>query len=317
MLHVILQILGFIGIALLCILGLLLLLILLVLFVPIRYRAKGIKNGEVTRAEAKATYLLHMISVKFTYEKEMQLVARIFGIKVYDFAKKKAKEAGEELQEAGTQTFDEPKTEEPVERETAQNEAVKNTPASEQTAKAIPEQEPEQKIPEIPSETAEEATDIPVKESLFTKIKSKILGIIEKIKYTITSIYDKIKNITETITYYKHVLEDKKNKALFKRVWERLCKVLKSIRPRKLKADLLVGTGSPDSTGYLCALYGMLSPILGKHVEFTADFEEKVFEGSFFAKGRITIFTILVQALKIVFDKQLQVFIRQLKREDK
>lgn len=294
MLHVILQILGFIGIVLLCILGLLLLLVLLVLFVPIRYRAKGIKEGELIRAEAKATYLLHLISVKFTYEKEMQLVARIFGIKVYDFAKKRAQEAASDAQRA---------------KETAEGEKAAQ-------AKPTPEPTAEPKTDSIQDAT-EDSADKPAKESFFAKIKSKILGIIEKIKYTITSICDKIKNINETVSYYKHVFEDKENKALLKRVWERLCKVLKSIRPRKLKAELLVGTGAPDTTGYLCALYGMLSPTLGKHVEFTADFEEKVLEGRFFAKGRITIFTILVQALKVFFDKQLQIFIRQLKREDK
>lgn len=310
MLHVILQILGFIGIALLCILGLLLLLVLLVLFVPIRYRTKGIKEGEVTRAEAKATYLLHMISVKFTYEEKMQLVARIFGIKVYDLAKKKAKEAVAEAEMAKESASDEQPAGESVSDGQAAGDAAKAQTIQEKTAQE------ESKMDSTKNMT-EESVEKPAKESLFTKIKNKILGIIEKIKYTITSICDKIKNITETVSYYKQVLEDKENKALFKRVWERLCKVLKSIRPRKLKADLLIGTGSPDTTGYLCALYGMLSPILGEHVEFTADFEEKVFEGRFFAKGRITIFTILIQALKVFFDKQLQIFIKQLKREDK
>ena len=316
MLHVILQILSVIGIILLCILGLLLLLILLVLFVPIRYRIKGEKNAEVTRAEAKATYLLHLVSVKFTYEKEMQLIARIFGIKVFDLAKKKVAEAEQDAKivlEADARKESGGKQEETVQKsETVQeNEPVQKT-------ETVPETEPVQDTKIIQEDEAASITedDQKQKQNLFSKIKAKILAIIEKIKYTITSIYDKIKNIAETISYYKEILDKKENRAMYKRVWERVLKILKCIRPRKLKADLLVGTGSPDTTGYVCAVYGMLTPVLGEHVNFVADFEEKVFEGQVFAKGRITIFTLLVQGLKILFDKQIRIFINQLKRED-
>jgi len=316
MLHVILQILSIIGIVLLCILGLLLLLILLVLFVPIRYRIKGEKNAEVTKAEAKATYLLHLVSVKFTYEKEMQLIARIFGIKVFDLAKKKVAEAEQDAKtamEADSQQ----------ESGAGQEETIRQTePVQEakpiQGTETVPKSEPEQDAKAIlENETVPETEDgQKQKRNLFSKIKAKILAIIEKIKYTITSIYDKIKNIAETISYYKEVLDKKENRAMYKRVWERVLKILKSIRPRKLKADLLVGTGSPDTTGYVCAIYGMLIPVLGEHVNFVADFEETVFEGNVFAKGRITIFTLLVQGLKLLFDKQIRIFINQLKRED-
>lgn len=307
MLHVILQILSIIGIILLCILGLLLLIILLILFVPIRYRVCGKKNTEETWAEAKATYLLHLVSVKFTYREEARLVARIFGFRVYDSAKAKAEEEKVELDKTEAKKT-EPDNTEPSNTET-NNTEINNAETESAEAKK------ESLRDEIPR-TEQTETDTKPKESFFTKIKNKILGIIEKIKYTITSICDKIKNITETISYYKDVLDDKENRALFKRVWERVLKVLKSIRPRKLKANLTLGTGAPDTTGYVCALYGMLSSILGKHVWFTADFEEKVFEGDFYAKGRITVFTLLVQALKVFFDKQLRIFIKQLKRED-
>ncbi len=308
MLHVILQILAVIGIVLLCILGLLLLLILLVLFVPIRYRIKGEKSAEVMRAEAKATYLLHFLSVKFTYESESRLIARMCGIKIYDSAKKKTSEENLSGQ---------PPESVPVEGVTAEDIQVKDIPAGEVPAKQA---ESFEETKDRPTENIEENKNVAEpgkKEGFFSKIKNKILAIIEKIKYTITSIYDKIKNIAETVSYYKQVLDDKENRAMYKRVWERIVKVLKSIRPRKLQADLLVGTGSPDTTGYICALYGMLIPVFGEHVNFVSDFEEKVFEGHVYAKGKITIFTILVQALKLFFDKQIRIFISQLKREDK
>ena len=92
--------------------------------------------------------------------------------------------------------------------------------------------------------------------------------------------------------------------------------MLKSIRPRKLTADLLVGTGSPDSTGYVMAVAGMLYPVFGKSVNITPDFENTIFEGRIFLKGKITVFVILLQALKIFMDKELRRLLKRLKRED-
>ncbi|MGN1146817.1 MAG: DUF2953 domain-containing protein, partial [Lachnospiraceae bacterium] len=163
-----------------------------------------------------------------------------------------------------------------------------------------------------PSENSQASDKKTAKKSLFAKIKYTIHAICDKIKH----IGDTIKKLSDNISYYKSVLTDEKNKQFYGRVWNRILKVLKSIRPRVLKANLRIGTGSPDTTGYLCGIYGMLLPALGNHVHMEADFEEAVWEGDVYAKGRITIFTILLQAGKLLLDKQLRIFIKELKRED-
>ena len=137
-----------------------------------------------------------------------------------------------------------------------------------------------------------------------------------KQKYTFSSVYDKIKEVWNNISYYKERITAEENKLFFGRVKERLFKILKSIKPRVLKADLLIGTGSPDTTGYVCALYGMLSPILGRDFILTPDFEEKVLKGSFYAKGKMRIFTILRHGIMVLLDKQLKAFMKEMKRED-
>ena len=86
-----------------------------------------------------------------------------------------------------------------------------------------------------------------------------------------------------------------------------------------IKADVRIGTGSPDTTAYVYGVYGMIMPVLGKNVKnihIDLDFENTVYEGEVFFKGHITLFTLLVQAIKVVSDKQLHVFLKQLKREE-
>lgn len=285
MLHVILQILAVIGIILLCILGLLLLLAGLVLFVPVRYRVKGMKDGSDISLAVRAAYLLHILTVRYDYKEPGNIIVRLFGIRIFDSEKKDT--------------------------------------SKEEMEKTVPEQ-PQPTETTIGKEQAKQQNRQPeTVGGQQNPAACETPGKLKKIKYTIQRICDKIKNIMqklksimENISYYKEVLTDTENRLLLQRVKTRIFKVLKSIRPRVLKADLHIGTGSPDTTGYLCALYGMLLPVLGNNVSITADFEEAVWEGTVYAKGKITVFTILLQAGKIFFDKQLRIFIKQLKREE-
>lgn len=326
MLHVILQILAIIGIILLCILGLLILLILLVLFVPIRYRAEGSKDGSDIRLQVKASYLLHLLTVRYEYPKPGSVIARLLGIKVVDTAKKTKEDGGRKRkkkkkyadgsrEEAATETeADAVKTGEEADGTTA----AEDTKAEKlQTGAGTAGEAATAENISAEGEEESHETEETVKEKLSFRDK------IKKIIYTIRTFCDKIKHIKDTIKeiaenilYYKEVITQPENKKLYGRVKDRIFKVLKSIRPRVLKASLHIGTGSPDTTGYLCALYGMMLPILGNHVILDADFEEAVWEGEFFLKGRITVFTLLRHAVGVLLDKQLRIFVKQLKREE-
>ena len=82
MLHIILVILKIIGILLACIVALLLLLALSVLLVPVRYRGRVEKNGDIS-AMGHIHWLLHIVSGKIFYEEgEVSIKVRIFGIPI-------------------------------------------------------------------------------------------------------------------------------------------------------------------------------------------------------------------------------------------
>lgn len=142
---------------------------------------------------------------------------------------------------------------------------------------------------------------------------NKILKKIEKIKYTISNIYDKIKEIWENITYYAELLKEENTKVLFRHVTMRVGKILRSIRPRHLKADIIFGTGSPDTTGYAYGVYGMLSAVLGPKVIVVPDFEQAILKGELQFSGHITVWVLLINALKLFFDPKLHLFIEKVK----
>lgn len=327
MLHVILQILAVIGIILLCILGLVLLLLALILFVPIRYRINGKRFGEDMELAVKATYLLHMLTVKFDYPEPASIIVRLFGIKLYDSKQKKEEENAEQIAEPAKSTSDVKKTEESVTK--AEDNTGKTSDLTESDKAVEPADAgnaADRTGNENASEQSADAQSSSQSDTEETETLEEKRTLKEKIQYTFRSICDKIKNIIQkikdifaNISYYKEVLLKIENQRMYVRVKKRLFKVLKSIRPRTIKANVRLGTGSPDTTAYIYGIYGMLQPVFGKNVKYInidLDFDEAVYEGTIFLKGKITIFTIAVQAIKILLDKQVQIFIKQLKREE-
>ncbi len=353
MLHVILQILSVIGIVLLSLLGVLLLLILLVLFVPVRYKLKGHKEGDALWLQVRVTYLLHLLSARADYPEPGNLTVKFCGIKLFDSSAKKPpkQEKGKEKENQATAPppKGQEKEPEPSEDEIKRKETGMKPPENEpqppedeikrqETGTKPSENESQQpeagsKQPEADSRQerteSQKEPEQPEKSKKSRKshrktLKERIREIFEKIKYTILSVYDKIKNglqkaeeLKATVVYYKNTLEAPQNRRFFKRVKKRVFRILKSIRPKVLKADLHIGTGSPDTTGYLCAVYGMLSPLLGNNVNLAADFENTVWEGHVDIKGNIVIFTVLWHVLCVVLDKQLRTFVKEMKREEK
>lgn len=282
--HVILRILAVCGIVLLVLLALCILTVLSVLFVPVRYRASGEKEADRTEGKATARFLYPLLSFRWQYAGgESSYALRLLGIKLMGSPKKNTKK--NRKQEGKRISDDGPD-------ETGKNDHDRQTPAQPAdreapARKTIAEETPQRK---------ETAADKP--------------------RFTISALCDKIRNIRDNTEYYKERLTAKENRLFLQRVKERLLAVLKSIKPKVLTARVVCGTGSPDTTGYLCALYGILYPVLTDKVSFTADFENKILEGSFSAKGKIRVVTLLRHGIGILRDKQLKAFIKEMKRED-
>lgn len=307
--QIVLWILSFCGIALLVVLGLVLLLVILLLFVPIRYRGDFKKDVDTVTVQVKGSWLLRLIRVKAEYEKELLIKAYVLCFKVFDSAKPAKEKKQKVVKKTG-----EKNAEKEVEKETEKEADTKaeNVAAQEDIEADIGEVVETAVDADSENESAADNNAVEEKRSFFEKLRIKVQNIFCKMK----RIYDKIKEVINNIGYYLELLRADETKAVFGKSMFRLLKVLKSIRPRKLIAELVVGTGSPDTTGYVMALAGMMYPYWDRHVNIEPDFEETIFEGSIFFKGHVTLFVLLWQALRIYFDKDIRTLLGKFKRED-
>lgn len=305
--HVILQILAVIGIVLLVLLALLILTVLAVLFVPIRYRASGEKEADRIEGVAVVSFLYPFLSFKWQRAgNENRWALRLLGIKL-----------------KGSPKVDKGKTTEPEKTEkgkVAESEKTDKGKAEETAQAAKPEKaaEPvkEEKQPATPSVQNAEAEDAARQAEETGTQETDRVSSEKKARFTISGLCDKMEKIRDNVEYYKERLTAEENRLFLKRTKERIFAVLKSIKPKVLTARVVCGTGSPDTTGYVCAVYGMLYPVIEDRISFTADFENKVLDGELSVKGKVRVATLVRHGIKILLDKQLKVFLKEMKRED-
>lgn len=228
MLTILFKILGILGILLLVLLGIALTVILLVLFFPLCYKASGQKSADEMRFSVKVRWLFGLVRIFYNYPQPGKLLAKILFLPyMIPRTREKRKSTfppGSPQKSSGS----------------SHNGNTTGSCASRFRSAAICER-----------------TDSGAK-------KHERKRLFNKIRYTVGKICDKIKHILNNITFYKDLWNDPETRGLLRHAGNRIGHILKSLRPRKLELTARIGTGSPDTTGYLYGIYGMILPQLGK-----------------------------------------------------
>lgn len=309
MLAMFLKILSILGIILLVLLAIIVVLLLIVLFMPIVYKIDAAKNETEMKVNAKARWLFGFLRANYSYPEPGRVIVKVLWITLYDSGQNDKKKEPSPSENDRNKKQDE--VSEGAESKDANTEEIKGEATKAEGTKT---EEPQGASNTSSDDGENTDSDMNSDEDAEKKgLKEKVFAKYEKIKYTIKQFYDKIKHVVENITFYKDLLQNEETKLLLSHLLKRIGKILCHICPGKVKADVLFGTGSPDTTGYAYGVYGMVSPKLGKDVIVTPDFSQQIFQGTISAKGHITIFTILVNALAVILDRRLHRLIAKIK----
>lgn len=292
----ILGILRIIGIVLLCLLLLLLLIAIVVLFVPIRYMAEGEWKENNKQVDIKATWLGKIIRFKFDYNfpNKTFISLKVFWIDIIKLLnrEKKPKKIKKNSVLLGT----------------AEAEDKKNKNQEQTTVMQKTDETDEHTI-----KTDDYLTSENEPENKKEGFEEKINNIIFKFR----TLYDKIRMVIDNISYYLDILEEKETQQFLADAWITIKKILIQIKPNKYKVDAIFGFETPDITGRVYGYYCMISPLIIDNINIEPDFEDKVLTGEFYMTGRITLFCIIKNALRIIFDKRLKPLVNKLKNGGK
>lgn len=282
MLHILLVLLKIIGIILAVVIGIVLLIIFVVLFAAMRYEIKAAADGNVKSLDAdlKFSWLFHLISGYVRYKEEN-----------LDWQVKVAWKKLNVPQKPETITDMKESSEVELieEKEVIVEEQVQNE-------KAIKE--------DIPA--VEKTTNKKTKK----KVKKKKQPLGEKIRCSIQKISDKIKDINELKEKIMSYIRTEVHKKAFQKLLKELFRLLKKLKPKKLKANIEFGFEDPYTTGSILAYASMLYPFYGDNISIKPNFEEVIIKGDVYLKGRIRISYFANMGIRLILNKNIRLTIK-------
>lgn len=273
MLIVILKIIGTIMLA---ILGIIILALCVVLLVPLRYviSAESKGNMETSRVEVKFHWLLHLFSGRALYEnQELKYKIRALWMILAD-----SEEDANPSKKA---------------KETVTEDASTN----ESKVEAEPEVE---SVAESEAEPTEEVKSATKAESKKKESKENKL---EKLKCTIKNLCDKIKMVLEFIKDEAHI-------NTLTRLKKEFIRLLKFLKPKKLKGKIRFGMEDPYVTGQILAVLSVFYPFYAERVEIYPEFDQKILEGNLYVKGHVRGIYALIMAFNLIIDKNVRTTIK-------
>lgn len=333
MLHILLTILKVIGIIILVLISLVILIIAAILFVPIRYSIDAVYDRKVKNLDfkIKITYLLHLISVKYIYKDDDGLSIKIFGIKTH-FFDKEAKAIEEKLNKE-TKMFEKmsseikdnmsempadyeqlKKIDEERDRLASNVNETSDSISENASSKAVKQDKENVSQENIKNNNKNDDTEEFIKvekQSIFSRIYSKIKAIISKIKYRFIKFCDTIKKICKNANDLKEFISDDNTKEAFSFLKEEALVLLKHIRPRRIKGYVHFGFDDPSYTGKLLGLIYMILRGSPKEFRINADFENKVFDGEIHAKGRVQCYLLLIVGIRLYKNDNLKLLLER------
>lgn len=311
---ILLKVLSIIGIVLACIVGVVILLLLLILLCPITYRVEGSAHENKYSAKVKIKYLFGLVRAGLDYPEPGNIYAKVAWITLYDSSKgddevdenedessggllkkiskmkNKLTGADDDLASANTNSKEE-------NNKASDKTASDNKKSDRQTPKDKRNKEKNDK-----DKTTESNDDSNEKKKILNPIYYIKKGW-ENFKYKVIV---KIQYIIKDIKYFYALWEHDDTQILVRKVKKHGLKMLKIIAPKKGNVNLVFGTGSPDSTGKIYGVYCALLSKWPKTFRVVPDFENKIIDGSLYIKGYFNLFSLVIQALPIVFSKKLR-----------
>lgn len=313
MIAVILSVLKIIGIVLLSLLGFLILLILMVLFVPIRYKIKAFKNRDDSNnwgVTANFSFLLHILNGCFIYPADDKFFLRLLWFKIVPGREKRSKKTNKKNKSSKQSSVQATNVYETDDSLTDEDE-----PTIEELEQAALEKKYDSDAESIRRNAYFINEELTEDNPTIRKFIDKIIDFLKHFKRKVLAFINKIKDMFENIEYYLDLFGTDLFKDSFALCKKECGKLFKAIRPRKIKGTVCFGNGDPQTAGKVFGVYSIVYPYIGNKINFIPYFEDEIFTVDLFMKGRITLFTVLVIAIKIYFNKDIKKTLRLLKRE--
>lgn len=305
MVHVLLIILKVLGITLLILLGLVLLLVILALTAPFCYSLEGEYYGD-PKAVGRVRWLCFVLDFKGVYGNSKFLYyLKSFGftISTNDETDKHYHKGLDDESEEETETAAEDREAMFVPVKLVEddfNDYMKETQTPAQRQSLL------QKIDDKVRQAVEWITTIPMRiHYKISEILSRILDFLANITENINKLIKKRDDILEKYAEVRQFLGEEETQKALRDCKKYFLKSWRHVRPRKLHGVVHFGMEDPAETGKVLGAVAMLFPVYRDRLVIAPDFEQKILEGEFYARGRIQIGFFMLLGIQIVLNRNL------------
>ena len=304
--HVILLILKVLGITLLILLGIVLLLVLLLLLAPFHYTIDAEYYGDV-KAVGRIQWLCFVLDLKGVYGNNKFL----YYLKSFGFMISTNDEEDKHYRAVSDEEAESDKSSDKAKASEAEKVPVKVVEDEFETyeQEQKPKSEPQKKsifmrIYEGIESGLEWVVTIPMRvHDKISELMARILDFFANLAENMNKVIKKRDMILQKITGVRSLLEKPYTKKVLKDGKVLLKKMWKHVRPRKLQGSIHFGLEDPATTGQLLGVVGMLYPVYRNHFVIAPDFEQQIFEGKIYAKGRVQIGRMTFLALRFMLTR--------------
>lgn len=304
--HVILLILKVLGITLLILLGIVLLLVLLLLLAPFHYTIDAEYYGDV-KAVGRIQWLCFVLDLKGVYGNNKFL----YYLKSFGFMISTNDEEDKHYRAVSDEEAESDKASDKAKPSEAEKVPIKVVEDEFETyeQEQKPKSEPQKKsifmrIYEGIESGLEWVVTIPMRvHDKISELMARILDFFANLAENMNKVIKKKDMILQKITGVRSLLEKPYTKKVLKDGKVLLKKMWKHVRPRKLQGSIHFGLEDPATTGQLLGVVGMLYPVYRNHFVIAPDFEQQIFEGKIYAKGRVQIGRMTFLALRFMLTR--------------
>jgi hypothetical protein len=313
MLNILLLILKIAGIFIAAIVVLILLIVAAILFVPVRYDIRA-EYYDKPNAVVRFSWLFHILSARAAFDDGFKAYVKVLGFSLYNTEKKalpsnktkknkkKQRTVFDEFEE--TDAASDGFHENTVANERALRSEEADLCKTSQTQEAVEVEDFLKKEKETPKKkTSGKKRKRHFIKRFIYRLKKKIISIKEKIFAFIRGIYRKAVSAKDSakqkLQQVKDTINDEENRQLLAFLWSQFKAVLKKIKPQKYKIYCRYGFDDPEITGKIAVKLAVAYGIIGADMNIIPDFEQKIFEGNVYFKGKVRIYGLLIIAVRV------------------
>lgn len=163
-----------------------------------------------------------------------------------------------------------------------------------------------QKIDDKVRQAVEWITTIPMRiHYKISEILSRILDFLANITENINKLIKKRDDILEKYAEVRQFLGEEETKKALRDCKKYFLKSWRHVRPRRFHGVVHFGMEDPAETGKVLGAVAMLFPVYRDRLVIAPDFEQKILEGEFYARGRIRIGFFMLLGIQMVLNRNL------------